>query len=230
MPSTFRNATTAIVGAAALLVVSSAQALPVQVYAQDFESNLAGFSGGILGNAPASDGTLLTMYNGQLGNNSTTLTVDLSGFAHTQVSLQFDLYLFGSWDGEDTDFGTKDFFTLSGDVSFSETFTNHQPEGQSYNGTPDETFGVGSERTDVYRDLGPTGADIEFLFSHTSDLLTVVFSGGTLENESWAIDNVRVSVDDGMAAVPLAATLPFAASALGIFAALGRMRRRSKFA
>ena len=47
-------------------------------------------------------------------NGGTTLTLTGLG-AHTQIALEFDLYLFNTWDGNNTQFG-PDFFSLAGDV------------------------------------------------------------------------------------------------------------------
>ncbi len=121
---------------------------------------------------------------------------------HTQLSLEFDLYLFATWDGENTIYG-KDYFSLSGDVNESWTFTNHQPQGQSYPGSPDEIYGSGVWATHVYRGLDPTGLGDEFLTDHSGDTFSVTFGGPTTQtDEWWGIDNVRVSIDSVPAPVP----------------------------
>ena len=90
---------------------------------------------------------------------------------------------------------------MSGDIAFSETFTNHQFVGDSYPGEPDECFGscVGlglSSDTHVYRGLDPTGFFDGFLIAHTDDTFTVTFGGPTSQtDEQWSIDNVRVTID-----------------------------------
>jgi hypothetical protein len=110
--------------------------------------------------------------------------------------LAFDLYLFNTWDGNDPTYGL-DFFSLSGDVLFSETFTNHQEEGQTYAGKPDETLGpAGMRQTQVYRGLDPMGSGDQFLIAHSADAFTVTFGGPTTQSdEQWGIDNIRVSID-----------------------------------
>ena len=218
---------TAVLAAAFLGGASAAQALPITVFTQDFETDTAGFSSGALSNQNAQDGTDLTQYHGDFVNSpGTTLTVDLSGFNHTPVSLQFDFYMFGSWDGDANGVG-PDFFNLSGDVTFSQTFTNHRPEGDSYDGEADEIFGGGSGATNIYRDLGPTGNDVEFLVNHTADVFTVNFFGAGLSDEDWGIDNVRVSVNAVDAPVPVPAALPLLASAAGLLGFVGWRRKRA---
>ena len=197
MKSTGRNLLSMTFLLGCLLFANKAQAQVV--YSE-------GFSTGVRGEWSATSlntrRSFLTIYHGDFTRTgSTTLTLTGLG-AHDQISLAFDLYLFSTWDGEGTTFG-KDFFSLSGDVTFSETFTNHQLEGQSYTGSPDECY-VGRtqstctldlSRTDVYRELDPTGTGNEFLVSHTGSTFTVTFGGPTTQrDEQWGIDNVTVSI------------------------------------
>lgn len=157
---------------------------------------------------------------------STTLT--LTGLAsHTQVALEFDLYLFNSWDGNNSTWG-DDFFSLSGDVTFSETFTNHH----SLNGLPDQTYpGVadvnpgfpGLSVTQIYLGLDPTGSGSEFLVGHTGSTFSVTFGGPTSQSdEQWGIDNVRVSIFSANVLEPTTLAL----LGLGLFG-LGFNRRKS---
>ena len=176
-----------------------ASALPLQVYFNDFEINVGPeWSDANRTDAPTELGAINSYYHGNYSlSDSTTLT--LTGLpTHTQLSLQFDLYLFNTWDGENTRWG-KDFFSLSGDIEGSWTFTNHQPEGQSYPGSPDLIpYGTAGNMgaTYVYLGLDPTGSGDEFLISHTSSTFTVTFGGPTTQtDEWWGIDNVRVTID-----------------------------------
>lgn len=193
------------------------------VYTQDFETDMAGFSGGSLSSSPAPGSVSLTQYL-YMGTGSTVLTVDLSAFAHSEVSLAFDLYLFRSWDGEDTTYG-KDYFTLADDITFSETFTNHQSEGQSYLGAPTEVYGSGTSAAHIYRSLGPVSDGSFFSVLHTADTFTVTFAGVGLTDEYFGIDNVSVSVTEINApTVPLPAGLPLIGSGLAAIALLGARR------
>jgi len=221
--------TLSVMMAGCLSVLSNnASALAVSVYENDFNSGVdAAWSN------PSSHAAGLGVTSSYLGdfrqNESTTLTLTGLG-AHDQIALEFDLYLFSTWDGEDTFYG-KDYFSLSGDVNFSETFTNHQSEGQSYPGSPDLIpYGGGAGATHVYLGLDPTGLGDEFLVDHTGDTFSVTFAGPTTQSDEWwGIDNVKVSMnslqDQNTAKVPVPPTL--ALMALGIFG-LGFTRKRSK--
>ncbi len=163
------------------------------VYSTDFESGLDSVWSS--GSTQAADATLGN-YNGNYSlDNGTTLTLTNLP-AHTNLALRFDLYLFSTWDGENTTWG-KDYFSLAGDVSGSWTFTNHQPEGQSYPGTPDEIYGIGFSATHVYRGLDPTGSGDAFVVAHSGPTFTVTFGGPTTQSDEWwGIDNVSVSVSN----------------------------------
>ncbi len=206
---------------AGMLLAPAATALTV--YQNDFESGLdAAWTGGRI------HGPDRGIDNQYLGNYTTSqaTTLTLTGLpSHTRLTLQFDLYLFSSWDGEDPSWG-KDYFSLSGDISFKETFTNHQSEGQSYPGTPDEVpFGTPGNlsATYVYRGLDPTGSGDAFRIDHVSPTFTVTFGGPTTQSDEWwGIDNVVVSLDT--APVPLPGTLPLAGALLAGLLALRRRR------
>ncbi len=165
------------------------------------------------------------MGNFTLGQSS---TLNLTGIgSHTALALEFDLYLFSTWDGNNTTFG-PDFFSLSGDVNGSWTFTNHQPQGQTYPGSPDLIlFGSGSSATHVYLGLDPTGTGHDFQTSHTGSTFSVTFGGPTSQtDEAWGIDNVRVSRDGG---TPIPEPSSFALLGIGLAGLAGaEVRRRRK--
>ncbi|MGA1825259.1 MAG: PEP-CTERM sorting domain-containing protein [bacterium] len=172
-------------------VVKLANALPVEIYSNNFESSI----GSEWSDTQINYSPILGNYHGDYYlSQGSTLT--LTGIQpHTQLSLEFDLYLFYTWDGNDTYYG-PDWFGLDGDIDMEWTFTNHQPEGQSYPGSPDEIYGSGSTSTHVYRGLDPTGFGDEFLISHTDQTFNVAFTGPTTQSDEWwGIDNVRVTVN-----------------------------------
>jgi hypothetical protein len=182
-----------LVACTMFVLTTSASALPTMVYSTGFDSGAdAAWS-----NAHLASTSALGQYLGNYSrSNGATLT--LSGLpAHSLLALQFDLYLFSTWDGNDTHYG-PDFFSLSGDATGSWTFTNHQSEGQSYPGSPDQTYGSpGMHQTHVYRGLDPTGTGDEFLVSHTNGSFSVTFGGPTTQtDEWWGIDNVKVFVNE----------------------------------
>mgnify|MGYP000013952622 CR=1 FL=1 len=167
------------------------------VYSTGFESGLDSEWSAA---SPISSHVTLGNYNGSYTTTgSTTLTLTGLG-AHDHILLNFDLYLFNTWDGNATSVG-PDYFSLEGDVTFKETFTNHRPEGQSYLGLPTETLGSGTTATYIFRNLGPAGDGDGFMVAHTGSTFSVTFLGPTDQtDEQWGIDNVQVST---MSTVPV---------------------------
>ena len=206
------------IGISALMIAAHlsipVSAAGIEVFFTDFETGVPSAFSSL---ATSSDANVGNYHGSFLTTGSTTLTVSALP-SHSELMLEFDLYLFNTWDGNDTTFG-PDFFSLSGDITGSWTFTNHQPEGQSYPGTPDEIYGSGASSTHVYRGLDPTGLADGFLVSHTADSFTVTFGGPTTQtDEQWGIDNVRVSI------IPEPATLGL----LGLLCVAGAMRPRKR--
>lgn len=216
--------------------MANATPLSNVVYSNDFEISVDSVWSDTNLATNSANGFASTQYHGDYTTTgSTTLTITGLG-AHTQLALDFDLYLFNTWDGNNTSFG-PDYFSLAGDIYESWTFTNHQSEGQSYPGTPDETYGTaGASQTQVYRDLGLTGSASGFLIAHTSSTFSITFGGPTTQSdEQWGIDNVIVSINDATAppvdppvgSVPEPATLLlFGTGLLGL--AGGRLRKIKK--
>jgi hypothetical protein len=86
-------------------------------YTNDFEDNGDGWSVGQLSSAPSGEGFL-----GEFNNETVTLTVtDLP--THTQVTVEFDLYVIRSWDGNQTQisesFSAEEQRIRAGAVTFS---------------------------------------------------------------------------------------------------------------
>lgn len=234
-----KNLLTAILPAATLLL-SSAPAHAIVLYEHDFQSAVgAEWSHAVRTDAPTPYPFSARTFLGEFGNQTVSLT--LSGMsAYSSLVLDFDLYLIRSWDGSSAgtavDYGNDAFKVTLGNgvVLLDETFSNGNPAGQSYGPLALNTYHTGAAETYslgyVFHDgiqqtsqVMDSVYHLNFAFANTSDLLTVNFTGyglQGLDDESWGLDNVRVS------AVPEAnsATL----LGLGLFTLVWHMRRRKR--
>jgi len=155
------------------------------------------------------------IFLGRFGNDTVSLT--LTGLPdHTDVTVSFDLFIIGAWDGNRTDNGLgPDLWTVSvrgGLTLIQTTFGNGDPNSvyrQSYPGWyPDaqnpKRSGAEENNTLGYPD--PSGFtpiqdsvyQLSFKFSHSASTLTLDFAGAglqSLDDESWGLDNLRVVVE-----------------------------------
>ncbi len=226
-------------------LANTARAVPVTVFATDFD-------GATLQAEISPGSALLTGVQGyaglgpvgnQFGGNflrsatGNTVTLSLSNLPqHDTISLEFLFAAIDSLDGTGT-FPSGDYFRIvfDGNVLFSESFANALvTQIQSYVAPPgvelarhvDLGFqGPGSYFTDSAYDLG---ADPRFMnFAHTGSTAQIefyIFGEGnqSLDDESWAMDNLRVSVTTNAVPVPAAAWL--LASGIGLLACRARRR------
>lgn len=148
-------------------------------------------------------------YLGRVRNQTFTLRLeDLP--VHTAVRVTFDLYVIGSWDGNDPTAGPDIWSLKTGDgrTLFETTFSYLFGVKQSYpNSYP---FGLHPGRTGAVENdtLGYSFFDendvvrqwnsvyqLSSRFEHTSDTLELLFSARNLEEEgeeTWGLDNVTV--------------------------------------
>ena len=235
--------------ALALCAASSAvTAASVTVFTTDFNGALpAEISPGTATLTGVQDYAGLGPAGNQFGGNflrsatGNVVTLDLSGLpAHDTISLAFLFAAIDSLDGTGV-FPAGDFFKIvfDGATLFSESFANATPSQiQSYQPPAgvelarhvDLGFaGPGSFFTDSAYDLG---ADPLFAnFAHTGSTAKIdffIFGPGNqgLGDESWAMDNLSVSVTTkGVAPVPEPATNALMIAGI---AALGFVVRRRK--
>ncbi|MCD0461598.1 PEP-CTERM sorting domain-containing protein [Roseiconus lacunae] len=145
------------------------------------------------------------------GTPNAVTTLTLSGLApHTSIDIGFSLGIIDSWDGSpDTPPVSPDIFNVSvdGSVVFSETFDNFDAAEQSY--VPPAGvelasrvplgFGGGIFDDSAYdMSKDPTFTNI----AHTSNTLTIRWftSGAGIQqfgDESWSIDNIIISINNG---------------------------------
>ncbi|MCL4471420.1 MAG: PEP-CTERM sorting domain-containing protein [Gammaproteobacteria bacterium] len=194
---------------------SAVEASPIQVFYSDFNGTLpaeiapgtATLTGvqGYAGYGPTGNQFSGNFLRSATGN---TVTLSLTGLpTHDTISLEFLFAAIDSLDGTGT-FPAGDFFKIvfDGATLFSESFANATPSQiQSY--VPpagvelarhvDLGFaGPGGYYTDSAYNLG---ADPRFAnFAHTGSTATIdffIFGVGnqTLDDESWAMDNLRVA-------------------------------------
>ena len=166
-----------------------------------------------------------------------TVTLTLHNLKpHTFMTVAFDLYVFKSWDGDNQTYG-PDRWALrvqGGPALLDSTFSNNPKTGadlslQNYPvaNSPQQS-GAASVNTLGYTFYGDSIYHLRFDFPHTGDTLILNFSSSLFEgkgtdDESWGLDNVRVSSnsDAPIAASAADPSLGLAPQALGSIYGLG---------
>jgi len=216
------------------LIPAAAASADVQYYSNNFETSTLESGWGHTARIETGP-AVFSKYVGRYSentptvlNNSVSLTLNRatddtgnpgSGGAQTTIyTLMFDFYAIDSWRGNDSTSGPDKFEVYINSVNtFSHTFSN-TTAGQSFR-APDvgpALLGYGASAKDsIYRDITipfEIGSAPTMIIKWRSDGLTGI------NNESWGIDNVRISYN----VVPAPGSL--ALLALGGIAA-GRRRR-----
>jgi len=129
---------------------------------------------------------------------------------HSYIRLTFDFYAIYSWDGNKSDQGPDKWqVSVEGDQTLLlTTFGSLEPVRQAFPGqwqTGDYPGLTGASDRNLGYDIGHNGDAIyqmSFVFAHSSDTITIVFDGnlnnnGTLLDENWGLDNVKVETFSG---------------------------------
>jgi PEP-CTERM motif-containing protein len=231
-----------------------ASAAPIQVFYTDFNTSLAPeISPGSATLTPVQGYAGLGPVGDQFGGNflrsatGNTVTLNLSGLpAHDTITLEFLFAAIDSLDGTGV-FPAGDFFKIvfDGATLFSESFANAAP-GQIQSYVPPPGVELARHVDLGFTDPGATfpasfytdsaynlGADPLFAnFAHVGSTATIeffIFGPGNqdLADESWAMDNLRVSVTTLQpTAVPEPASLMLVGTGLLALANRARLRRR----
>jgi len=126
---------------------------------------------------------------------------------HTLATVTFDLYILKSWDGNNPNYG-PDRWTLSvqGGTTLLDTTFSNNPKTAPYDlslqnypiANSSQQTGATAVNTLRYAFYGDSIYRLTFTFAHTSDTLALNFSSSLFEgkgttDESWGLDNVRIS-------------------------------------
>jgi hypothetical protein len=158
--------------------------------------------------------------NSLYGISRNTMTLALSGLpSHTGLRVEFDLYIIHSWDGNNTSLDVStprgpdgwQFAVVGQNPLVDTTFSNVFLDGYHQSYSPTNLVGPGDFvaqtgnsgiNTLTYGDYFGTNSVYHFAFDipHTSGSVQLAFTGSptqSIDDESWGLDNVKVT------AVPL---------------------------
>lgn len=174
-------------------------------YRNDFSSTAGtGWSSQQIATSPSGQRFL-----GAFGNASASL--DLTNLpAHTELEIEFDLYILGSMDGNDDGFGLDliqveldgvilkrtTFSNEAADASATQSFPGDYPGGSYPPATGATGINVlGFQPFDPGDEYGDTTYRLTFTVPHNAGSLRLLVRGSGQEgypNEGWGIDNVRI--------------------------------------
>jgi hypothetical protein len=185
--------------------------VPAQITGVTTTESVQGYSNVANPNGPTFGGNFLRIANG--GTPTAQATLTLSGLAaHSSIDLSFLLAIIDTWDGTATGGAQPDIFnvTVDGQSIFSSTFTNVNQAGFGQTYAPSV---VGVDLTPGFTEIAFTatanvgdsaynmGLEPRFRnIPHSGSTVTIRWfaSGAGLEpvaNESWALDNVQVTLN-----------------------------------
>lgn len=174
------------------------------------------------------------------GNTEYSFSNNSIGVDHTSILLNFDLYIFDSWDGINTKNGNDIFgFRVNGS-EYSWTFKGSYFE--MFLNDPDAPVDPDFERGafNEYDRFGPIDRFYDdfyggFVIPHSSENLELVFFGTGLQgisDESWGITNLSVttsnsvSLTDGKAYLLSDVSTPFIFGSMLMFSSFVLFKRK----
>lgn len=197
-----------------LWVAGCAQAQPLHVYSNDFETgHIDGWTTDVTNpkwQQPVEISTTpdgVQRFLGEFGNQSVHLALNNLP-AHDSITISFDLFILRSWDGNtDPDlwlFSVDDSLmmrTTFSNVTYPQAFPGTYPNTRAdarMGAVANNSLGFIWSEPNVY--TGPLDSYYRLSFSlpHTAALLTLDFAAQlkdarpVMSNESWALDNVSV--------------------------------------
>jgi uncharacterized protein (TIGR03437 family) len=128
---------------------------------------------------------------------------------HTMVTVAFDLYILKSWDGNNPNYGPDRWrFSIQGGLTLLDTTFSNNPKTGAYDlsqqnypiaNSANQT-GAAAVNTLGYTFYGDSTYHLTFTVAHTGEALALDFSSSMFEgkgtdDESWGLDNVRVSTN-----------------------------------
>lgn len=180
------------------------------VYMNDFQGTVGSEWSSNTTEAPPADST--RQFLGRFADG--TVSLSLSALpAHTSLSLDFDLFIMSSWDGDGPEPGTPDIWSLSvdgGPTLVHTTFSNFAGRTQDYpdgyDDVPDGAINPPKAGAVEVNTLGyPAFANfpggdcvyhMHFDIPHTASSVMFSFVGGpgltSVADESWGLDNVEI--------------------------------------
>ena len=213
-----------------LMLVSARPAAAATIYFEDFE-------GGAPGSEWSDTSTDVTpvggdRFLGQFGAEEdwTSVSLSLSDLGtHDSLTLSFDLYLAGSWDGNRTNNGGEDQWILDVDgvTLLGTTFSNRDrwlqayPEGFPGGGNQAGTGAVAEDTLGFYN--GDSTYSVSFTFAHLDPNAVITFQSWVTGNdEKFGLDNVHVTTP-----MPEPGSMLLFGSGMALVGLFGRRKGRS---
>ena len=126
---------------------------------------------------------------------------------HTAVTVAFDLYILKSWDGNNPNYGPDRWsLRVRGGATLLDTSFSNNPKTAPYDlseqdypaAASAQQTGCAAVNTLGYKFFGDCIYRLSFQFAHAAETLVLDFSSSLFEgkgtdDESWGLDNLRVS-------------------------------------